>query len=81
MSLRHLLLEKKVGDRLKNKVRYLLFGSNNTMSLNKNKIFRIASFILTLLGTALILIGALKFKEYSIAFYIGGAGFMPLLGR
>ena len=53
----------------------MLFGSNNTMSLNKNKIFRIASFILTLLGTALILIGALKFKDYSIVFYIGGAGF------
>ena len=45
------------------------------MSLNKNKIFRIAAFTLALLGTALILVGALMFKEYAIGFYISGAGF------
>ena len=48
------------------------------MSLNKNKIFRIAAFTLALLGTALILVGALMFKEYAIGFYIGGAGFYAI---
>ena len=45
------------------------------MSLNKNKIFRITSFVLSLLGTALILIGLLKYREYAIGFSIAGVGF------
>ena len=45
------------------------------MSLNKNKIFRIAAFIISLFGTALILIGHFMYREYAIGFYTAGAGF------
>lgn len=45
------------------------------MSLNKNKIFRITAFVLSLLGTALILIGLLKYRDYAIGFSIAGVGF------
>ncbi|MGB0366050.1 MAG: hypothetical protein ACPGC8_00245 [Flavobacteriaceae bacterium] len=45
------------------------------MSLNKNKIFRIAAIIISLFGTALILSGYFIYKEFAIGFYIGGAGF------
>ena len=52
-----------------------MFGRNQIMSLNKNKIFRIASFIISLFGTALILVGHFMYREYAIGFYIAGAGF------
>jgi hypothetical protein len=45
------------------------------MSLNKNKIFRIAALIIFLLGTALILLGFLKYREYAIGFTVVGVGF------
>ncbi|MCH1517379.1 MAG: CAL67264 family membrane protein [Flavobacteriaceae bacterium] len=45
------------------------------MSLNKNKIFRVTAFILALLGTALILLGLLKYREYAIGFSVAGVGF------
>lgn len=45
------------------------------MSLNKNKIFRIAALIMSILGTALILIGLLKYRDYAIGFSIAGVGF------
>ena len=46
------------------------------MSLNKNKIFRLAAFfIIVLLGTALILLGILKYREYAIGFSVAGVGF------
>ncbi|MGB2086311.1 MAG: CAL67264 family membrane protein [Flavobacteriaceae bacterium] len=45
------------------------------MSLNKNKIFRIAALIMALLGTALILLGLLKYREYAIGFSVAGTGF------
>lgn len=45
------------------------------MSLNKNKIFRIAALIMSILGTALILIGLLKYRDYAIGFSIAGIGF------
>ena len=44
------------------------------MSLNKNSIFAWASFILTLLGIALILSGILKYPEYAIGFSVVGIG-------
>lgn len=47
----------------------------STMSLNKNKIFRVTAFILALLGTALILLGLLKYREYAIGFSVAGVGF------
>ena len=57
------------------KVRYLFLEEIKFMSLNKNKIFRIAAFIISLFGTALILIGYFMYRDYAIGFYIGGAGF------
>lgn len=45
------------------------------MSLNKNKIFRIAALIMSILGTALILIGLLRYRDYAIGFSIAGVGF------
>ena len=45
------------------------------MSLNKNKIFRLAAFIIVLLGTALILLGILKYREYAIGVSVAGVGF------
>ncbi len=47
----------------------------SNMSLNKNKIFRVTAFILALLGTALILLGLLKYREYAIGFSVAGVGF------
>ena len=48
------------------------------MSLNKNSIFAWASFILTLLGIALILLGVLKYPDYAIGFSIVGVGFIAI---
>jgi hypothetical protein len=45
------------------------------MSLNKNKIFGYSALIMALLGTALIMIGLLKYPEYAIGFSIAGVGF------
>jgi hypothetical protein len=45
------------------------------MSLNKNKIFGYSALIMAFLGTALILIGLLKYPEYAIGFSIAGVGF------
>ena len=40
--------------------------------MNKNSIFGWASFILTLLGIALILLGVLKYPDYAIGFSVVG---------
>tara|TARA_E500000178_G_scaffold261089_1_gene258024 strand:- start:371 stop:559 length:189 start_codon:yes stop_codon:yes gene_type:complete len=48
------------------------------MSLNKNSIFAWASFILTLLGIALIFLGVLKYPEYAIGFSVVGVGFIAI---
>ena len=48
------------------------------MSLNKNKIFGYTALVMVLLGTALILIGLLKYPEYAIGFSIAGVGFYAI---
>jgi hypothetical protein len=48
------------------------------MALNKNGIFGIASFILTVLGIALVLLGVLKYTEYAIGFSVAGVGFISV---
>ncbi|MAC92186.1 CAL67264 family membrane protein [Flavobacteriaceae bacterium] len=48
------------------------------MSLNKNKIFGYTALVMALLGTALILIGLLKYPEYAIGFSIAGVGFYAI---
>ena len=40
------------------------------MALNKNGIFGIASFILTVLGIALVLLGVLKYTDMAIGFSV-----------
>ena len=51
------------------------------MALNKNGIFGIASFILTVLGIALILLGVLKYTDMAIGFSVAGIGFISLAGH
>ena len=48
------------------------------MSLNKNKIFGYTALIIAILGTALILMGVLKYPEYAIGFSIAGVGFYAI---
>jgi hypothetical protein len=48
------------------------------MNLNKNKIFGYTALVMALLGTALILIGLLKYPEYAIGFSIAGVGFYAI---
>ena len=48
------------------------------MSLNKNKIFGYTALVMALLGTALILIGLIKYPEYAIGFSIAGVGFYAI---
>ena len=45
------------------------------MGLNKNKIFRISSLCMGVLGTTLILLGLFKYREYAIGFSVAGLGF------
>ena len=46
--------------------------------MNKNTIFGWASFILTLLGIALIFLGVLKYPDYAIGFSVVGVGFIAI---
>ena len=46
--------------------------------MNKNSIFGWASFILTLLGIALILLGVLKYPDYAIGFSVVGVFFIDI---
>ena len=48
------------------------------MSLNKNKIMGYVALIMAVLGSALILVGVLKYHEYAIGFSIAGVGFYAL---
>ena len=46
--------------------------------MNKNSIFGWASFIMFLLGTALVLLGVLKYIDYEIGFSTVGIGFFAI---
>ncbi|MEO2099572.1 MAG: CAL67264 family membrane protein [Flavobacteriaceae bacterium] len=48
------------------------------MSLNKNKIVGYAALIIAILGSALILIGVLKYPAHAIGFSIAGVGFYAI---
>tara|TARA_B100001109_G_scaffold125584_1_gene102239 strand:- start:176 stop:355 length:180 start_codon:yes stop_codon:yes gene_type:complete len=48
------------------------------MGLNKNGIFAWASFIMTVLGIALVLLGVLKYQDYAIGFSVVGVGFISM---
>ena len=48
------------------------------MALNKNGIFAWASFNLTILGIALVLLGVLKYRDMAIGFSVVGVGFISI---
>lgn len=48
------------------------------MAMNKNTIFGWASFIMFLIGTTLVLLGVLKYKDYAIGFSTVGIGFFAI---
>ncbi|MFL2598422.1 MAG: CAL67264 family membrane protein [Flavobacteriaceae bacterium] len=48
------------------------------MGLNKNKIFGYSAIVMSIIGTALILIGIFKYPDYAIGFSIAGAGFYTI---
>ena len=48
------------------------------MEMNKNSIFAWASFILFLIGSALILLGVFKYPEYLVELTLAGLGFITI---
>ncbi|HEY9185254.1 MAG TPA: CAL67264 family membrane protein [Salegentibacter sp.] len=48
------------------------------MGMNKNTIFGWASFIMFIIGAALILLGVLKYIDYAIGFSVAGIGFFAI---
>lgn len=46
--------------------------------MNKNTVCGWASFIMFLIGTALVLLGVLKYSEYAIGFSTVGIGFFAM---
>lgn len=48
------------------------------MGMNKNTIFGWSSFIMFLIGTALVLLGILKYEDYAIGFSTVGIGFFAI---
>jgi len=56
----------------------LVFIKILILGLNKNKIFGYSSLIIFLFGTALILLGLLKYPDYAIGFSVSGVGFYAI---
>ena len=54
------------------KSKYLIIG------MNKNSIFAWASFILFLIGSALIILGVFKYPEYLVELTLAGLGFITI---
>ena len=48
------------------------------MYLNKNKIVGITALIMVIIGTALIMVGVFKYRDYAIGFSIAGVGFYAI---
>lgn len=48
------------------------------MGLNKNKIVGYSAIVMSIIGTALILIGIFKYPDYAIGFSIAGVGFYTI---
>ena len=48
------------------------------MGMNKNSIFAWSSFILFLIGSALILLGVFKYPEYLVELTLAGLGFITI---
>ncbi len=45
------------------------------MKLDKNKIFGYAALAMFIIGTALVLVGLVKYREYALGFGLAGLGF------
>ena len=59
--------------------RKIIWKSNYLiMGMNKNSIFAWASFILFLIGSALILLGVFKYPEYLVELTLAGLGFITI---
>ena len=59
--------------------RKIIWKSNDLiMGMNKNSIFAWASFILFLIGSALILLGVFKYPEYLVELTLAGLGFITI---
>ncbi|MDT0649098.1 CAL67264 family membrane protein [Autumnicola edwardsiae] len=48
------------------------------MGMNKNTVCGWASFVLFLIGAAVILLGVLKYLDYAIGFSVVGIGFFAI---
>jgi|TARA_B100000767_G_C19288276_1_gene338307 hypothetical protein len=48
------------------------------MGLNKNKIVGYTALVMAIVGSALILVGVLKYPDYAIGFSIAGVGFYTI---
>ena len=59
--------------------RKIIWKSNDLiLGMNKNSIFAWASFILFLIGSALILLGVFKYPEYLVELTLAGLGFITI---
>ena len=59
--------------------RKIIWKSNDLITgMNKNSIFAWASFILFLIGSALILLGVFKYPEYLVELTLAGLGFITI---
>ncbi len=48
------------------------------MRMNKNTVFAWSSFAMFIIGTAVILLGLLKYLDYAIGFSVVGLGFLVI---
>ncbi|SHF87013.1 hypothetical protein SAMN05444483_10343 [Salegentibacter echinorum] len=48
------------------------------MGMNKNTVFAWASFVMFIIGIAIILLGVLKYINYAIGFSVVGIGFFAI---
>ena len=48
------------------------------MAMNNNSIFAWASFILFLIGSALVVLGVFKYPEYLVELTLAGLGFITI---
>lgn len=48
------------------------------MGMNKNSVFAWASFVMFLIGTAIVLLGVLKYEDHAIGFSTVGIGFFAI---
>lgn len=48
------------------------------MRMDKNTVFAWASFVMFIIGAALVLLGVLKYLDYAIGFSVAGLGFFVM---